>query len=103
MQIKLQYQAGKMQRILLALVFFAACLLPLLLMGQQDEPPVDNDPPGIKISRQGTTDSQDDTAGPGQTGTQAKPVKGRPSKPVKEFKPTDKIDADSAVSFPVDI
>jgi hypothetical protein len=42
-------------------------------------------------------------AGMGTTGTQNQKLPPRPRKPVTTFKPSERIRADSAVSFPVDI
>ena len=55
-----------------------------------------------------TTSQTPPQTGDGEPETQqdvekAPPVTGAAVKPLKEFKPTEQIEADSAVSFPVDI
>lgn len=43
------------------------------------------------------------TAGAPESADKAPAENAAPPRPLKEFKPTDKIEADSAVSFPIDI
>lgn len=73
---------------------------PLLLIGaenesaEKDKQVQSTSPP---ISEQQTRDEAGETAAPGVPKPPSNP------QPVKEFKPTEKIGADSAVAFPVDI
>jgi len=81
-----------------ALALLAAAFLPAVLAQTQNEPPAQTPtapattrapelPPMVE------TDNSQQTADPNSTR----------SKPLTTFKPTEKIQADSAVAFPIDI
>ena len=81
-----------------ALALLATVLLPVVLAQSQDQSPTQApttpvteaataEPPGTE------TESKQQPTNPGST----------KSKPLKTFKPTEKIQADSAVAFPIDI
>ncbi len=81
-----------------ALALLTTALLPVVLAQTQDQPPAQapttpatgpttTEPPGTEA------DSKQQPAAPDST----------TSKPLKSFKPTEKIQADSAVAFPIDI
>lgn len=103
MQIKLRPLAEKRKKALTAIAVFAVAFLPLVLVWAQDEPVAEKPPVSVTTAGQKSTQEQGDTAG--EDGAVANPpaASAQTAKPVKQFKPTDKIGADSAVSFPVDI
>ena len=84
---------------LLALGLFALALLPKVLAQTEDQP-VNDKPPELQVTRPQSrkTGATSDT-----NAAQKPPVTVATPKPVKEFKPSETIGADSAVSFPVDI
>lgn len=100
MQTKLQKLPEKSKRALTAIAVFAVAFLPLVLVGAQDEPVAEKPPVTVTTTRQAAAQGQENS-----TAVVAKPppASKKTAKPVKQFKPTDKIGADSAVSFPVDI
>ena len=103
MQIKLRPLAEKRKKALTAIAVFAVAFLPLVFVWAQDEPVAEKPPVSITTARQTSTQEQANTAS--ASGAVANPPASstQTAKPVKQFKPTDKIGADSAVSFPVDI
>jgi hypothetical protein len=103
MQINHQQSPGKTIRNLLAAVLLIAALLPLVLVGAENETVVDNKPAATDTSQPGSVEEQDGPVEPAQPDSETPPGTGKDPRPVKEFKPTDKIGADSAVSFPIDI
>ena len=85
------------------IMVIAACCLPLMLAGAETERTEESTAEAIPAPVTAT-------AKQGQPGDeqvlgsdQAPPQPGKVTEPLKEFKPTDRIEADSAVSFPVDI
>ena len=103
MQTKLRKHPEKSKRTLTAMAVSAVAFLPLVLVEAQDEPVAEKPPVTITTTRQNS--SQDQENATGVDGSVAKPLLAptKTAKPVKQFKPTEKIGADSAVSFPVDI
>jgi hypothetical protein len=90
------------QRLLFLFGLLTAVVLPPLLAVAQSEPAEEKKPvPVVSQAPKASdeTDQQEAQKAPQQTGDATTPV----AKPVKEFKPTDKIGADRAVSFPIDI
>lgn len=88
----------------LALGLLAVALLPIDLAGAETEPVSDKPPVTVVTqSPSGAIEAPSDANAaqkPPVAGMAVKPVA---VKPVKEFKPSETIGADSAVSFPVDI
>jgi hypothetical protein len=102
-------QMSKQKHLALFLfVLLVAVFLPPLLAVAQDDPPAEPQPTPITIQTQpAEPEVETERSGirqPGQQATeQTDPATGTTARTLKEFKPTDKIGADSAVSFPVDI
>jgi hypothetical protein len=85
----------------LALGLLGFALLPIDLAGAENEPVSDKPPvPVVTQPPPGAIEVQSDTDA---NAAQKPPVIRATAKPVKEFKPSETIGADSAVSFPVDI
>jgi hypothetical protein len=114
MRMNKQKQYRLAPLIWLALVLLVTGLLPPLLIGAENEPPADvqataeTEEPQADSSKvetntqqapQTTTQSPSTTA-PSSTGA---PTTSPAAKPLKNFKPSEEIGADSAVSFPIDI
>jgi hypothetical protein len=102
MQIDFQ-RFEQIPRTLLGLVLLTVLLLPLVLIGAETDPPVDDKLPVTGIPQVGLKTPQSVIIGAAKSALQTPPSSTPTPKPVKQFKPTDKIGADSAVSFPVDI
>ena len=87
------------------LVLLTLVLVPPLLALAQNEPrqpvPATSQPP--QKPQEAEADRPGGPQDAQQGSEQAAPGTGLTAKPLKEFTPTDKIGADSAVSFPVDI
>jgi len=85
-------------------VLLGAVFLPALLAVAQNDPP--SEPRPAPITDQTQPAAPEEEAGQSATLQDSKetdPATETAARSVKEFKPTDKIGADSAVSFPVDI
>ena len=109
MRMNKQKQYRLAPLIWLALVLLVTGLVPPLLIGAENEPPADvqataeTEEPQAESSNAETNKQQapqtttqsPSTTGPSTTGSAAKPL--------KNFKPSEEIGADSAVSFPIDI
>jgi hypothetical protein len=109
MRMNKQKQVRLAPLIWLALVLLVTGLLPPLLIGAENDPPADDQTtttseeaqaasPDVETSTQQapqTTAPLPSTTGPATT----VPV----AKPLKNFKPSEEIGADGAVSFPIDI
>ena len=80
------------------LALLAATLLPVVLAQTQDEPPAQT--PVVPAA---TNEPEKPSAEEIDSSQQAVDPKSTASKPLKPFNPTEKIQADSAVAFPVDI
>jgi hypothetical protein len=102
-------QMSKQKNLALFLfVLLVAVFLPPLLAVAQNEPPSEPQPAPVTDQTQqalpATETGQSEVQHNGQQVTeQTDPATGAAARSLKEFKPTDKIGADSAVSFPVDI
>ena len=85
-------------------VLLIAVVLPPLLAVAQDDPPSEPQP-AVVTDRTRPVEGQADASQPvtRQDPTKADSTTETAARSLKEFKPTDKIGADSAVSFPVDI
>ena len=96
-------QMNKLKRLMLfslpLLVLLAVAYLPQDLVAQDNEPPLPAQPvPATEEPRPVPAEAE--------AGGQAKPTPAAPAKttkPIKEFKPSETIGADSAVAFPIDI
>jgi len=98
MQMNRQKKSG------LILLLFAVVSLAVMAADTEDQPSNTDQSGGVPEK----TSQSPPQAGDGEADTQqdvekAPPVTGAAVKPIKEFKPTEQIEADSAVSFPVDI
>jgi len=90
-----------LRRDILILALIIVVLLPPVLGWTQTDNNEQDKPPASKIS---TGSDQEETQKLDQSKeTSPVPPPGKGGKPLKEFKPTEKIAADSAVSFPIDI
>jgi hypothetical protein len=106
----MQMNNQKYLRLALA-VLLAAAFMPTVLTGAENEPQPEPQPetPSVPVAGQQQDPAQADTGAgdlqqtSGQTSEQPPPVTAATTPPVRNFKPTEKIGADSAVSFPVDI
>jgi hypothetical protein len=106
----MQMNNQKYLRLALA-VLLAAAFMPSVLTGAENEPQPET--PSVPVAGQQQDPAQADTGAgdpqgdlqqtAGQTSEQPPPVTAATTPPVRNFKPTEKIGADSAVSFPVDI
>jgi hypothetical protein len=102
-------QMSKQKHLTLFLfVLLGAVFLPPLLAVAQNDPPAETQPAPVTDQTQqalpATETGQSDVQQNGRQVTeQTDPATGTAARSLKEFKPTDKIGADSAVSFPVDI
>lgn len=97
--------SNKNNLLLLVIALLMAVSLPPLLAVAQSEPrqpaPA-TDQPQLE-PQEAETDRPEVPQDIQQATEQPGPASGVTATPLKEFKPTDKIGADSAVSFPVDI
>lgn len=98
-------QMSKQKRLLLFLfVLLTAVSLPPLLAVAQDDPPNEPQPaPETVGAQQVAPESEASQPATLQDPEKAEPTTETTARSLKEFTPTDKIGADSAVSFPVDI
>lgn len=104
MQINHQKQPRSFPRTGLALALLAAVLLPQAVAGTENEPAEEPRPETeVTQSQPASQEAQTDTGKPRHAGEQSPPATGNKAKPVKLFKPSETIGADSAVSFPIDI
>ena len=88
----------------LALVLLVTGLLPPLLIGAENDPPADDQTTAKTEEPQAASSNVDtDTQQAPQTTTQSPSTTAPVAKPLKNFKPSEEIGADSAVSFPIDI
>ena len=98
-------QMSKQKHLMLFLfVLLMAVFLPPLLAVAQNDPP--SEPRPAPVTDQTQPAVAEEEAGQPATPQDLKktdPATKTEARSVKEFKPTDKIGADSAVSFPVDI
>lgn len=89
---------------LFLLVLLVAVFLPPLLAVAQNDPPSEPRPaPVTDQTQQAVSEAEAAQPATPQDSEKTDPTTGTAVRSLKEFKPTDKIGADSAVSFPVDI
>jgi hypothetical protein len=88
---------------LIPLLLLAVVAVSVLAAGADNPASVPNQ--AAKAEETAQTRPAADGVGPDtqKAAEQSPPVSGAAAGPVKEFKPTEKIEADSAVSFPIDI
>ena len=104
MRMNKQKQYRLAPLIWLALVLLVTGLVPPLLIGAENDPPADvpataeTEEPQAKSSNAETNKQQAP-----QTTAQSPSTTGSAAKSLKNFKPSEEIGADSAVSFPIDI
>ncbi len=98
-------QMSKQKHLALFLfVLLAAVFLPPLLAVAQNDPPVEPQPaPVTDQTQQVLSEAESGQSAKPKDSNKADPTTGTAVRSLKEFKPTEKIGADSAVSFPVDI
>lgn len=93
----------------LALVLLVTGLLPPLLIGAEKDPPADDQTATTSEEAQSAsssveTNTQQTPQTPAQSPSTTGPSTTAPvAKPLKNFKPSEEIGADAAVSFPIDI
>ena len=109
MRMNNQKQVRLVPLIWLALVLLVTGLLPPLLIGAENDPPAD-DQVTVKTEEAQAESSNAETNVQQAPQTTAQPPSATaPSstspaaKPLKNFKPSEEIGADGAVSFPIDI
>jgi hypothetical protein len=98
-------QMSKQKHLALFLfVLLVAVFLPPLLALAQNDPPVEPQPaPVTDQTQQVVSEAESGQSATPQDSKKTDPTTGTAARSLKEFKPTEKIGADSAVSFPVDI
>jgi len=82
--------------ILLLLAVISLFVIGVQAQNQPAEPPPSAEPLESATPAGETARTQEAAEG-------ASPANAPPAKPVKQFKPTEEIEADAAVSFPIDI
>ena len=109
MRMNKQKQSRLVPLIWLVLVLLVTGLLPPLLIGAENDPPGDDQTTATtEEEKAALPDVETKTQQTPQTPTQAPSATGPSTtapapKPLKNFKPSEEIGADSAVSFPIDI
>ena len=104
MQINKQKHQGPVRLALLVSVLLTGAFLAPVLTGAENEPPAQSPAaPVAKEQRATPAEAVTDKAKTQQAAEQTPAASDAAAKPVQQFEPTDKIGADSAVSFPVDI
>jgi hypothetical protein len=89
---------------LILLLMLAAVSMPVFTADTQNQAPAATRPtPSSEESSQTSAPTADAVPGTQQATVETLPMSGAAASPIKEFKPTEKIEADSAVSFPIDI
>jgi hypothetical protein len=98
-------QMSKQKHLALFLfVLLGAVFLPSLLAVAQNDPPAEPQPaPVTEQTQQTVPEAESGQPATPQGSKKVDPTTGTTARSLKEFKPTEKIGADSAVSFPVDI
>ena len=101
------YRFGRVPSTLVSVVILAVFLSPLMLVGAETDPPVDDKPVVTGVVKPAVPEPQSVVDGAAKAAVQtppaSPPVPTPLPAPVEQFTPTDKIGADSAVSFPIDI
>ncbi|MDX2417822.1 MAG: hypothetical protein QNK19_10220 [Xanthomonadales bacterium] len=99
----MQMNEQSYHRLILPLLL-AAVSIPVIAAGPENQTSTANQTP-VPSEEASQAPPEADTATPDtqQAAEKTSPASGAAVTPLKEFKPTEKIDADSAVSFPIDI
>ncbi len=89
--------------LLYATVILAMILAPVPAVADQD--PAEETPPAAKVSQpqQEPPGTETERSNQQRRTDQSTPAAAMPARPVKPFKPSETLGADSAVSFPIDI
>ncbi len=85
----------------IALALLAAVFFSTLPADTENTPPVETRP--VAAPQPTSPDAKVDTPNTQQAAEKTPPVTAVTAKPIQEYKPSEKIGADSAVSFPIDI
>ena len=97
----MQMSSSKPFNVIAGLVLTGFLLLaPLMLAVAETEPAGKDNPEQPPVAQKPDEQAAEQAAEPASSAAQTPPAKARP---VNEFKPTEKIGADSAVAFPIDI
>ena len=97
MQMSRQKKSG------LILLLFAVVSLAVMAADTENQPTNSAQSEAVPETSSQSPSQTDDESEEQLNVKKAPPVTGAAVKPLKEFKPTEQIEADSAVSFPVDI
>lgn len=89
---------------LILLSLLTAVSIPVMVAGTENQASATTQAGAVTEEPAPTTQEAEEVGtDPQQAEEKTPPVSGAAVKPVKPFKPTEKIEADSAVSFPIDI
>ena len=88
---------------LIPLLLMAVVAMPVLVAGAENQASVPNQAARSEEAAQPPPAAGEVDPDTQKAAEEPPPVSGAAARPVKEFKPTEKIQADSAVSFPIDI
>jgi len=86
-----------------ALVLLIMAISPLAVVSAENEPPPQQPEPVVQKPAETSAETATDPAETPQTVQPAPAATGTAVKPIKQFEPSEKIGADSAVAFPIDI
>jgi hypothetical protein len=104
MQMNKQKHQRPARCVLLGCLLLTGALFAPVLAGAENEPPAQAEAePVAKQQQAASAEAVTDKTKTQQAAGQAPAAGDAAARPVQQFKPTDKIGADSAVSFPVDI
>jgi cytoskeletal protein RodZ len=91
------------RRLILSLLLAAVSVFVIATGAESQTSTSDQTTVPSEESSQTSPDTGESTRDAEQAAEKTPPASGAAVTPLKEFKPTEKIDADSAVSFPIDI
>lgn len=103
MQMNKQNQRLLMLASLVALVLAILAVSPFAVVAAENEPPKKQPESTVQKPAETSVETTTDPAKTPQTGQPAPAAAGTAVKPIKQFEPSEKIGADSAVAFPIDI
>ena len=104
MQMNKQNRRRLMLALSAALVLLITAVSPLAMLAAENEPPTKQQPePTVQKPAETSAETTIDPAKTPQTGQPAPTASGTAVTPIKHFEPSEKIGADSAVAFPIDI
>ena len=83
------------------LILLLLAVISLFVIGVQAQNQPAESPPSEELEEPATR--SDEQTGTHNAAEGASPANAPPARPVKQFKPTEEIEADAAVSFPIDI